>query len=60
MDRIFDPTNFQKDHKESSRSRARGSISGQNSIIKCFMHQPIVNNFINISEPVRIRTTVKE
>lgn len=50
MEKLFDYHNYQKDHKESSRSRTKGSLSNQNNIIKCFMHQPIVNNFINISQ----------
>ncbi len=43
--------NNKKDQsKDSSRGRPKASMGNQNNIIKCFMNQPIVNNFISISQ----------
>ena len=64
--------NNKKDQKDSARTRNKASFSGQsgqnppnnqNNVIKCFMHQPIVNNFISISQDqpiMKIKTSIKE
>lgn len=63
MEKLIDLNALKRDRKDSGRMRHKASLNSQNNnIIKCFMHQPIVNNFINISheEPARIKTSVKE
>ena len=64
--------NNKKDQKDSARTRNKASSSGQsgqnppnnqNNVIKCFMHQPIVNNSISISQDqpiMKIKTSIKE